>query len=87
MPLGVPPTTSTFSMLVKPFKPLKPSRLVDTFTLIGFSVIWPMLVLAMAIAFPSSRKSADSRFVRFASARDQYMWMKYYSRDLGPGTY
>lgn len=54
---GFPPKTSTFPIVVYFFRPCRPFRLVDTFTLIGSNVIWPILVLETARELPTSRNS------------------------------
>jgi hypothetical protein len=64
MAVVVPPRRSTLSIFVIPFNPCNPSKLVDTFTLIGLSVLCPMLVFATAYELPTRRKSASGRVVR-----------------------
>jgi hypothetical protein len=66
---AVPPATSTLSMCVIPSNPCKPFNWVETLTLIGSNVIWPMLKFAMAREFPTRRNSAMSELVRLASKK------------------
>lgn len=62
-----PPRTSTVPICTKPFKPRSPSKPEVTLNLIGSSVICPMLMFAIARAWPSSWNGIFSCDVRFRS--------------------
>ena len=59
--------TSTVSIVVDPFNPCKPFRVVDTFTAMLSSVIWPILRFATARDVPTKKKSATFAFVNSVS--------------------